>query len=474
MSDLQALQALRSKRIGILGYGKNHRALVAWLVRQGLTVTVRDRNPAVQEDIPGVQWEIRPEVLENLGSFDVIFRSPGIPFHARELQEVIRRGVIVTSQTRLFFQLCPCEIVGVTGTKGKGTTSTLIAALLQKGYRRGTTYLAGNVGIDPFEFLDTLTDTDLVVLELSSFQLTDLHVSPQVAVVLRVTPDHLDHHGSLTAYHEAKAQLVRHQRPQDLCVMNTEYRPDMVGLMAEVQGKLMHVTRFQPQRDAGWVERLNGRDVLFVQKQQQLESVDITDRKLLGEHNFENIIPAVIVALHFGVHPGVIQRVITEFSGLAHRLEPVLLPGKSDVTFIDDSIATNPGAGTAAIHAFPKGGLHLILGGKLKVAEADMAEYVTLVAQRAKTVTFLPGSGTALLEKMIRRAVKKQRSTTQLLGICDEPIMEKVLAAIHSHLSSGDVVLLSPVAASAPPFPSYVERSEAFRQALQKRYGEAS
>lgn len=477
MTGSSALQALEGKRIGILGYGVNHGAVTAWLIRHGLTVTIRDRNEGAvtrfKEDYPelDVKWDIRANVLEDLDQFDVVLRSPSIPFYSSELQKALQKGIVVTSQTKLFFQLAPCEIIGVTGSKGKGTTSSLSAAILKAGYKRGSVYLAGNIGLDPFAFVDRLTEDDLVVLELSSYQLNDLHMSPQVAVMLHVTPEHLDHHRTLEAYREAKMQLLAHQRPNDLAIINAGY-PDMDGFLAVVQGKLLRYTRHSAQREAAWAEYLDDREVIFIQTGESLESIDITGRKLVGAHNLENILPAVLVGLHYGVSPLIIQREVVAFPGLEHRIS--FVGTFHGVSFYDDSIATTPESAIAAMEAFPGRRIHLLLGGK-SGGQDNFDTLIHSALERCASVSFIPGSMTPALEKQFRKIAKKRPDCEcLLLGGAKEPIMETILSGIHPHLQEGDVVVLSPAAKSFDHFKDYQDRGEQFVRAVRARYKEAS
>ena len=190
------LEALRGKKIAIVGMGVNNKGLAEYFREQGIGF----------ETIDG--WESRDELIGKLDNYDVIFRTPGLPYLSRAVQQAKEKGVEIYSQTKLFFDLCPAKIIGVTGTKGKGTTATLIYEILKTNplrpslapLRRGgqaqgqKVFLAGNIGEDPFQFLDKLRKDDWVILELSSFQLQDQHKSPHIAVVLKITPDHLDHH----------------------------------------------------------------------------------------------------------------------------------------------------------------------------------------------------------------------------------------------------------------------------------------
>jgi UDP-N-acetylmuramoylalanine--D-glutamate ligase len=481
MNESSALQALEGKRIGVLGYGVNNAVMAPWLVRHGFQITISDTDPAAEErfladhaDLSGkVQWDIRKNTLEDLNRFDVVFRTPAVPFHAPELQKAVQQGITVTSQTKLFFQLAPCEIIGITGSKGKGTTSSLIANILKCGYTKGKVYLAGNIGIDPFTFVDELTEDDLVVLELSSFQLTDLHLSPHVAVVLHVVPEHLDHHRTAEAYREAKLQLLAHQRSGDLAVVNGEY-PDMAMFLNAVQGKLLRYARHIPQKEAAWAENLDGREVVFVQTGDSLESIDITGRKIVGDHNLENILPAVLVGLHYGISPLVIQKEIVEFPGLDHRIS--LVGTYNGVSFYDDSIATTPESALAAMEAFPGRRIHLLIGGKSGGQTVEQFDEVIHAAlERCVSVSFIPGSFTPELEKRFKK-IAKQRPDCDCLFLngAQQPIMETLLSGLHPHLQSGDVVILSPAAKSFDHFKSYKDRAEHFVKAVKDRYEPAS
>lgn len=472
MSGSSVEQALAGKRIGILGCGANNEHLAAWLVGRGFPVTIRDANPdvatQVTERVPILKlatWEVREHILEELDGFDIVFRSPSIPFLAPELQRALQAGITVSSQTKLFFQLCPCEIIGVTGSKGKGTTSTLIANILKAGRKEGATYLAGNIGLDPFSFIDELTENDLVVLELSSFQLTDLHMSPHVAVLLHVTPEHLDHHGTLAHYRAAKQQLLAHQREGDLAIVNAEY-PDMAEFLESAPARLLRYTRHTPQQEAAWVEMLDGKEVAFVQQGGGLESIDCTGRRLLGEHNLENILPAILVGLHYGVSPAVIQREVVSFPGLEHRLAHV---GRfKGVDFYDDSIATTPESCQVAMEVFAGRRLHLIAGGKDKGQSFNAV--AAEIVRRCSSLNLLPGPGTPLLRAAVEKARRELEGEIKVHEAGGQ-VMESLMSCIHPLLQSGDVVLLAPAMASADPYANYKERGDAFVAAVQSRFG---
>jgi len=209
------LEILQGKKIAILGLGINNRKLADFFSKNGIQFEV-------------LEWK-SPDDLQ-LESFDIVFRSPGLPYFSSAIQKAKATGVIISSQTKLFFELCPCPIIGVTGTKGKGTTASLIAKILAAGGKK--VWLGGNIGTDPFEFLEQIKPNDWVVLELSSFQLQDLTQSPHIAVVLSITADHLDHHQSVEEYVKAKSAIVAFQQEGDIAILHPKL-PEWFGQLGK-------------------------------------------------------------------------------------------------------------------------------------------------------------------------------------------------------------------------------------------------
>lgn len=463
------LAELKDKKIVVLGLGVNNRHLVAYLLQAGFSLTVRDRE-AVQESFEAefsdwndqITWEVVKDITQKLEDFEVIIRSPAIQL--KTLKRYEEKGAFITSQTDLFFRICPAPIIGVTGTKGKGTTATLIYSLLKGSYSKGKVYLGGNIGIDPFSFAPQLTPQDLVVLELSSAQLEGLSHSPHVAVLLRVSPDHLDYHATYAEYREAKANLLIHQKDSDVAVVNTHY-PDMHFYLDKVKGKRYTYSRHTPARQAAWAEVLEQKEVVFFQMESGIESFEITNRHLLGQHNLENILPAVLVAAYYGVPTKHMQEVVRTFPGLEHRLSFIGTAGGVD--YYDDSIATTPESSQVAIESFPGRRIHLIAGGNDK--GSTFTEWAAYAALHCATISVLPGEVSKRMERELRAALKRGGKAI-LLNRATNPVMETILSGIHPHLQKGDVVLLSPAARSGAPFKNYKERGEAFIAAIHKRY----
>lgn len=463
---------LEGKKIGILGLGPNNIEVTAYLAKEGLDVTIRDRNEAVQAnftkikgEFSNLKWQIQKDILKNIDQFDIVLRSPSISYLTPALQKARRQGIEVTSQTKLFLDKCPAYVIGVTGTKGKGTTATLLSQYLEAGYSKGKTYLAGNIGQDPFGFIDQLKPDDIVILELSSFQLEDLTTSPDMAILLNITPDHLDRHYSFGEYQAAKIHILAHQKDEDIAIVFGD-NPDIARMAKYSEGQhyIYHVD--QPQRNSVWAGEADGREILYIQIDEEIESIDITDRKILGKHHLENIIPATLAATLLDVPASVIKPVLLSFTGLPHRLTYVGEFG--GYNFYDDSIATTPEAVMAALKVFKGQRIHLICGGKDK--GVDYSELVDLALKSCITISLLPGTTEKTLAKQIKNSVKTTDTKVKVLDNTKDPVMDTILSGIIPHLQKDDIVLLSPSCASDTPYANYKERGDDFVRAVKARF----
>lgn len=420
--------------IAILGFGIEGQALYPWLKTEGYSdITICDEK---QPETMPVEAKVRSgaQAFQNLSEFKTLFRSPGIAIDRPEIQEAIASGTQLTSLTKLFFELCPCPIIGVTGTKGKGTTSSLITLLLKKAGK--DVYLGGNIGEPPLNFLDKLTADSWVVLELSSFQLEDLTKSPHLAVVLNITEDHQDVHPSMEAYRAAKTSIARYQGPQDFLIFNNEYEGSR-AFCAFGQGKKIPYDR---RTD------LRGEELLILKKP-LLHRKDIA---LRGEHNLENVLPAATVATLLRILPEIIRETLREFKGLPHRLEPVL--EAHGVLFVNDSFSTVPDTSMAAIKSFTEP-LYLIAGGSEKHSdftqwgktcrEASHLKAILLMGDTAERMAFAIGSEDPRVHRVEN--------------------LENAFQFLKGKLQSGDVVLMSPACASFGLFENYKQRGERFK-----------
>ena len=387
-----------AEKVAVLGLGIENLALVKYLIARGNKITVCDnRNPTAlgsrfkMLQKLGVNFRLGPDYLNNLEDFDILYRSPGLPLFQPELVRAAANGAKITSAMRLFLELCPCPIIGITGSKGKGTTSTLIYQILKLHQEKlgCHSYLGGNIGIAPFEFIEDLQPEDRVVLELSSFQLEDFDRSVNIAVITNITEDHLapadplnpNYHKSRPEYIHAKTNLFRHQNSNDVTILNVD-DPTSRELIPEVPGRL-NTYGSAPQAPGAWFSKLpNGIYTIWRNIAGIPEVVIESDLiQVRGEHNLLNIAAAVLACHAAGADLDSIRKGITGYTGLEHRLEYVATI--NGVQFFDDSFATAPDPTMVALKAFTEP-IVLIAGG------ADKGTIITFwrgkLSKHCKTV----------------------------------------------------------------------------------------
>lgn len=407
-------------------------------------LTICDRNADLIVLNAHGQTRLGEDYMKNLDDFDFVFRSPGISAALPELADIRAAGKL-TSVTRYFFEHCPCPIIGVTGTKGKGTTATLISLILKEAGL--DVFLGGNIGEPPVNFLDRLSPSSLVVLELSSFQLMDLDRSPHVAVVLNVVNEHMDYHHSFDEYISAKQNIARFQNEKDFLILNQDhsYAADFFSDPGIFRARKIFVNS-----DEGAV-----RD--FVAR-----VCPVSEIGLLGKHNLENIFSALAVARIFDFSFEHITKVVREFRGLPHRLElagePVVNGTvKRVVKFYNDSFSTTPETSIAGMLAFDAP-LYLIAGGSEKFSAFDEWAATVKSLSNVKKVFLMGPSG----KRMAALIGEKGQLVENLKEGFDAAVAEAAREGEVGSVASS-VILLSPGAASFNEFKNYKERGEAFR-----------
>ena len=463
------LEDLRNKRIGILGFDRNNRGITAWLLRHNLgQITILDEGVISQDDSINVhEWRTGADAFSKLTDFDVLIRTPGVKLSRPELVAAKKAGVEITSQTRLFFEFAPAQIVGVTGTKGKGTTASLIRAVLDAvPAKQGNVYLAGNIGLDPFEFIDDLGSNDVVVLELSSFQLQDLDKSPHVAVVLGITSEHLDYHSTTEEYTKAKTSIVRFQTENDIAVINADSNTarsfsDIGSGQAMLFSRNNEVEKGAFVRWVGKGENRVGEVVLRDGKNNDVMVLRSNELKLRGEHNLDNVMAAVLGAYVMGAPMNIIHSAICEFPGYEHRLQ--FIGEINGVACYDDSAATAPDPTMAAVRSFREN-VHLIVGGATK--NLDFAELGQVIAKESTVVTITP-LGDAEAPKIVA-AVEGARIGNRPLILPTVFNMRAAVQSAHSQAAPGDVILLSPAATGFDLFKNYVDRGNQFLASVKE------
>lgn len=400
-------------KIAILGFGKEGKAVFKYLKQNGVkNITILDK-------------KINPAYLKHLKDFDIIYRSPGIYFGRREIQEAIKAGIEVSGCTELFFQNKKGLVIGVTGTKGKGTTSTLIYQMLKTSGK--DVYLAGNIGKPAVEILPKLKKNSITVLELSSFQLQDLRYSPEIAVVLNIFQDHMDVHRTFKEYVDAKSNITKYQKRGDkvFYAADNKYSRDIAKLS---QGKLIPIDH------------------------SKFKIFSSPDLKTLGNHNFKNAVTASMVVMSLGVLQKTIKKVAKQYKGLPHHLT---LEGMiRGIKIYNDSSSTNPNTTAAAILAF-SGDNVLIMGGSDK--GLDYKPTTQALKKSPMRLVVLMGKN----KRKIAKAVKGNKY------VFAKSLKEALQIAIKNSKKGGSIIF-SPGSASFDMFLDYNDRGEKFAGLVKK------
>jgi UDP-N-acetylmuramoylalanine--D-glutamate ligase len=447
---------LKNKRVLVVGLGKSGLSAAMFLRRQGARVTVSDARSAVAlaKEIPalldaGIMVESGGHGLLTFRRQDLIVVSPGVPMDTPEVKQVIGYGVPVIGELELASRFLKGRIVAITGSNGKTTTTTLLGKILNEAGL--PTLVGGNIGTPVIDLVPESTNESINVLEVSSFQLETIEqFRPWIAVVLNITPDHLDRHGSFENYATMKTRITERQQAEDYLVLNAEDKPtQMVAAKTKAQ-----IFWFSPRRPIKQGALVHGESILFVPSEgANAEPImPVAEIPLKGAHNVENVLAAICAARLAGAPAEKIRASVRSFKAVEHRLEFVRTV--QGVEYFNDSKATNVDAAMKAIASFPSG-IHLILGGKDK--DSDYTTLSPLLRERVKAV-YTIGSAAEKIERELHGVVKMVGA-----GTIDVAVREARRAAVP-----GDVVLLAPACSSFDQFENYEHRGQTFRHIVNE------
>lgn len=445
------------KRVAVLGIGISNTPLIKYLGRLGVEVTAFDK--AEKEELEPelrsleglkVEYSLGPDYLEKLWCFDVIFKTPKIRFDIPELLREAKAGAEITSEMEVFCRLCPARIFGVTGSDGKTTTTTLIYKILEhSGYR---CWLGGNIGTPLLDRIDEISGSDMVVLELSSFQLHTMRSRINTAVVTNLSPNHLDVHKSMQEYIEAKKNIFLYQNENDTLVLNYDNAITR-SFAAEGPGRVIMFSRTNDV-DEGVV--LAGGRIVYRHGSRELDIVAADEIKIPGVHNVENYMAAAAATADF-VKPTDVRAVAVSFGGVEHRSEHVRTV--NGISFFNDSIGSSPTRTMATIRAF-RDRVILIAGGYDKHLSYD--EMGEVLAERVKCLVLF-GQTSDKIESALEAEVQRSgRGADIPVFRCAS--MEEAVKIAYENAVPGDVVLLSPASASFDHYKNFEERGNHFKK----------
>lgn len=458
-----------NKKIAVLGLSTEGLDVIKFLlkIRPKVNITGLDQKTAQQFSPEIINYLQKKPVklilgenyLNTLSAFDLIIRSPGFPLRNKELKKAHDKGVEITSLTKLFFENCSGKIIGVTGTKGKGTCSSLIAKMLKRKYSK--VFLGGNIGQPLLSKISQINKNSWIVLELSSFQLEDLKRSPKIAVVLNITSDHLasgsfdspNYHLNINEYLEAKRNILKYQDISDYAVVNVDYSisKDLTNI---TKAKIWPFSRKRKIKIGAYYEK----NKLYLSDQKKIYFlVDKKDLILRGDHNLENILAASLAAYLAGVSLKEIVSSILSFKGLDHRLQ--FIRSINGVNYYNDSFSTTPETAIAAIRSFSEPKI-MILGGSDKGAE-----FIELAKEIKNTNIKLIILIGQMADKIEKSLFKIKAGIKIIKGLIN---MDQIVQTAYLNSQKGDVVLLSPACASFDLFKNYKDRGEQFIKAVKK------
>ncbi|HUJ94929.1 MAG TPA: UDP-N-acetylmuramoyl-L-alanine--D-glutamate ligase [Terriglobales bacterium] len=449
---------LKNKRVLVVGLGKSGVASAQFLKAHGARVTVSDAKPPDQLG-EGINHLLDQGIVVETGGHgertfrgqDLIVVSPGVPVDAPPLVQARSLGEPVIGEVELAAQFLPRNIVAITGSNGKTTTTSLIGEVLSAGGFR--TIVGGNIGTPAISLVDQATEESYIVLEVSSFQLETIHTfRPRIAVVLNVTPDHLDRHRTFEAYVNAKARIFENQQAEDFAVLNADDRT-CVEMAARTKAQVFWFSRKKEVKQGAYVQQ---KQIFFRGATGQQEIMLVSEIPLKGAHNLENVLAAVCAGALVGCAPEKISQAVRAFKAVEHRLEYVATI--RGVEYYNDSKATNVDATIKALESFPAN-IHLILGGKDK--GSDYSVLNDLLRQRVKRV-YTIGAAAAKIESQIKGAEVMHAETLQ----------NAVKSAAQS-AEAGDVVLLAPACSSFDQFRNYEHRGKTFKEVVRGLAAEA-
>lgn len=448
----------RGKKVAIIGIGVSNLPLLEYFYDLNARVTIFDSKESNQISVEAMQKIEKygfefiggKDSLSRLKGFDIIFRSPSCMPDRPELVEAVENGAVLTSEIEMVLKLAPCKVIGVTGTEGKTTTTTLINEIVKKSGRK--TYLGGNMGKPIFTKIRNVKPENIIILELSSFQLSDMDISPDISVVTNIYPDHLNVHKSYEEYREAKKNIFKHQSENGIVVLN--YDNEFTREFAkEANGKVIFFSSKEKLDDGFIYDKADG-TIKYCKNGVRRHIIKKEDIKLRGIHNYENIC-AALAATSSIVDVDTQVKAIEEFTGVEHRLE--FVRELNNVKWYNDSIGTSPASTIAGLNSFDED-IILLAGGSDK--GLDYKEVGEAIARKVRAL-ILTGPTSEKIENATKQALNGKSIEIYYTSNMQESVnLAKEIA------KAGDVVLLSPASASFDLYKNFEDRGHQFKDCV--------
>ncbi|MBA4419910.1 MAG: UDP-N-acetylmuramoyl-L-alanine--D-glutamate ligase [Anaerolinea sp.] len=454
----------KGKRVLIIGAARQGQALARFLAGHGATVTLNDKQTDEQlarvksslQDVD-IHWISGGHPVSALQNIDLVCLSGGVPLTNPLVVEANKLGIAISNDTQIFMEHVPAQVIGITGSAGKTTTTTLVGRMAKEAVTgKVNAWIGGNIGNPLIADVDRMKKDDLVIMEVSSFQLEQMTISPAIGAVLNITPNHLDRHGTMEAYTALKARLLAFQTPEDIAILNRDDAGSS-GLAPSCKGRIY---TFGMEQDGSTNPQtfVSNHRIYFAEHGHAIQLLDVADIQLRGEHNLMNVLAACAIACAAGFDTRAIQCGIQDFTGVPHRMQ--FIRDYHGAKWYNDSIATTPERSMAAIRSFSEP-IVLLAGGRDK--DLLWVDFARLVHQRVfHLVLFGEAAG------KIKTAIDKVNIGSNVVTIDMCGSLQEAVGIAANYARSGYVVLLSPGGTSFDEFLDFEKRGEAFSQWVQE------
>lgn len=453
---LKFLNSLNNKCIALCGIGSTNLPLANLFLKYGAKIIACDSRSkddigenAKRLENMGIRLKLGKDYLKDL-DVDIIFRTPGIKFYTPELNYFRDKGIVVTSEMEVFFDLCPCKIFAITGSDGKTTTTTIISEILKKSGK--SVHLGGNIGNPLLQNIENIKNDDIAVIELSSFQLISMRKSPDVAVITNLAPNHLDMHKDMTEYIDAKKNILLHQNAFSRTVLNIDNEITK-GFSDSVRGEKLFFSRNKKNINGAWIN--NEKKIIMSYKDKDYEIIDTNDIKIPGNHNIENYLAAISAVWGFVKIEDIVY-VSKNFNGVEHRAE--FVREVNGIKFYNDSIASSPTRTASGTLSLYDKKIIMIAGGYDKKIPFD--ELGPVIVNKVKTL-ILMGDTANKIESAVKGATAYSLGNPNIIKVNS---MEEAVQKSFQAAESGDIVSLSPACASFDMYKNFAARGKHFKE----------
>lgn len=451
--------SIKGKKVCFVGIGTSNIPLIEMFAKKGAIVSACDKKTfeelgenSIRAKNAGAELILGENYLDNIDA-DILFRSPGTPFFRPELEALKKKGVVVTSEMEVFFDLCPCKIIAVTGSDGKTTTTSIIAEFLKSAGKN--VHLGGNIGTPLLPIIESISSEDYAVVELSSFQLISMRKSPDIAVVTNLAPNHLDIHKDMQEYVDSKKNIILHQNAFSKAVLNLD-NEIANSFSSDVRGQLSKFSRKSTVENGVYLDNTT---IIYNEYGKKYEIMDIKDIKIPGMHNVENYL-AAISAVWGIVDLNTIIKVAKEFNGVEHRAE--FVREVDGVKYYNDSIASSPTRTALGTLSLYNEKIIIIAGGYDKHIPYEPLGPV--ICDKVKVLILL-GDTAPKIEDAVKKSDNYSNNNPVIINVNN---MEEAVLAAKENAVSGDIVSLSPASASFGLYKNFMERGNHFKDIVNK------